>query len=52
MEGDADANLDGKIKLDEMQAYLSENVARQAALMSRKQEPQLIGDTNRVLVGR
>jgi hypothetical protein len=52
MEGDADTNKDGKITLGEMQAYLSENVGRQAAMISRKQEPQLIGDANRVLVGR
>ncbi len=52
MEGDADANKDGKITLGEMQVYLSENVGRQAAMMSRKQEPQLIGDANQVLVGR
>jgi hypothetical protein len=52
MEGDADANKDGKITLGEMQGYLLENVSRQAAMMSRKQEPQLIGDANRVLVGQ
>jgi hypothetical protein len=52
MEGGADANKDGKITLGEMQAYLAENVGRQAAMMSRKQVPQLIGDANRVLVGR
>jgi uncharacterized caspase-like protein len=52
MEGDADANQDGKITLGEMQAYLAENVGRQAAMMSRKQVPQLIGDVNRALVGR
>jgi len=52
MEGDADANRDGKITLGEMQTYLTENVGRHAAMMSRKQEPQLIGDMNRVLVGR
>jgi uncharacterized caspase-like protein len=52
MEGDADANRDGKITLGEMQAYLVENVGRQAGMMSRKQEPQLIGDVGRVLVGR
>ncbi len=52
MEGDADANRDGKITLGEMQAYLAENVGRQAAMMSRKQVPQLIGDAQRVLVGR
>jgi len=52
MEGDADTNKDGKITLGEMQAYLVENVGRQAGMMSRKQEPQLIGDVSRVLVGR
>ena len=52
MEGDADANRDGKITLGEMQAYLVENVGRQAGMMSRKQEPQMVGDANRVLVGR
>lgn len=52
MEGEADANKDGKITLGEMQAYLVENVGRQAGMMNRKQEPQLIGDVGRVLVGR
>jgi hypothetical protein len=52
MEGEADANRDGKITLGEMQAYLVENVGRQAGMMNRKQEPQLVGDANRVLVGR
>jgi hypothetical protein len=52
MEGDADANKDGKITLGEMQGYLAENVGRQAGMMNRKQEPQLIGDPSRVLVGR
>lgn len=52
MEGDADSNKDGKITLGEMHTYLTENVGRHAAMMSRKQEPQLIGDVNRVLVGR
>jgi hypothetical protein len=52
MEGDADANKDGKITLGEMQAYLVENVGRQAGMMSRKQEPQLIGDASKLLVGR
>ncbi len=52
MEGDADVNRDGKITAGEMQAYLVENVGRQAGMMNRKQEPQLTGDANRVLVGR
>jgi hypothetical protein len=45
-------NKDGKITLGEMRDYLVEQVGRQAAMMSRKQEPQLIGDVNRVLVGK
>jgi hypothetical protein len=52
MEGDADINKDGKITLGEMRDYLVEQVGRQAAMMSRKQEPQLIGDAGKVLVGR
>jgi hypothetical protein len=52
MEGDADANSDEKITLGEMQSYLSENVGRQAGMMGRKQEPQLIGDPTRVVGGR
>ncbi len=52
MEGEADTDKDGKITLGEMQSYLVENVGRQAGMMNRKQEPQLIGDANRVLVGR
>jgi uncharacterized caspase-like protein len=52
MAGDADANRDGKITAGEMQAYLAENVARQAGMQNRIQQPQLIGDSNRVLVGR
>ncbi len=51
-EGDADANKDGRITLGEMQAYLTGQVSRQAAMMSRKQEPQLIDDVNQILVGR
>ena len=52
MEGEADANKDGRITLGEMQAYLVENVGRQAGMLSRKQEPQIIGDAARVLVGK
>lgn len=52
MEGDADVNRDGKITAGEMQAYLVENVGRQAGMMNRQQVPQLVGDANRVLVGR
>lgn len=52
MEGDADANRDGKITAGEMHGYLTEQVVKQAGMQNRKQEPQLTGDANRVLVGR
>jgi hypothetical protein len=52
MEGDADTSKDGKITLGEMQGYLADEVGRQAEMMNRKQEPQLIGDPSRVLVAK
>ena len=52
MEGDADLNKDGKMTSGELQRYLSEMVGRQAMGMNRKQQPQLFGDADRVLVGR
>ena len=52
MEGDADGNKDGKITAGEMQDYLSDKVSRQAMSMSRKQDTQLVGDANRVLMGK
>ena len=50
MEGEADANQDGKITLGEMQDYLSDKVTRQATTLGRKQNTQLVGDSSRVLV--
>jgi hypothetical protein len=52
MEGDADGNKDGKITAGEMQEYLSDKVSRQAMSMSRKQDTQLVGDANKVLMRR
>lgn len=52
MEGDADENRDGKITNNEMQNYLRDMVSRQALTLNRKQEPQLMGDAGKVLVGR
>jgi uncharacterized caspase-like protein len=52
MEGEADTNKDGKITTGEMHGYLMDNVARQASLANRVQQPQLTGDANRVLVGK
>jgi len=52
MEGDADLSKDGKITAAEMQEYLTDMVGRQAMGMNRKQQPQLFGDADKVLVGR
>jgi hypothetical protein len=52
MEGEADANKDGKITVGEMQYYLSDKVARQAMTLNRKQTTQLVGDAGQVLVGK
>ena len=52
MEGEADTNKDKQITVAEMQAYLSENVSRRAMGMNRTQQPQIIGDQTRVLVGQ
>jgi hypothetical protein len=52
LEGEADMNKDGKITAGELQAYLADMVPRQALKMNRKQEPQLVGDSERVLVSR
>ena len=52
MEGDADLNKDSKITVAEMQEYLTDMVGRQAMGMNRKQQPQLFGDPERVLIGK
>jgi TonB family protein len=52
MEGEADANRDGKITVGEMQDYLSDKVSRQAMTLNRKQTTQLVGDAGQVLVGK
>lgn len=52
LEGAADLNGDGKITAGELQTYLADMVPRQAMKMNRKQEPQLVGDAERVLVNR
>jgi hypothetical protein len=52
LEGEADDKGDGTITIGKLQIYLAERVPRFAMTMSRKQEPQLTGDANRVLVAR
>ena len=52
LEGEASEKKDGKITVRELQNYLAEMVPRQAMRMNRKQQPQLIGDPDRVLVNK
>ena len=52
MEGEADQNKDGAITLQEMQGYLSDSVGRKAMSLNRTQQPQLVGEQSRVLLGR
>ncbi len=52
MEGEADADQDGKITVGEMQDYLSDKVSRQATTLGRKQNTQFVGDSSRILVAR
>jgi len=52
LEGGADENKDGTIAVGKLQGFLAERVPRFAMTMSRKQEPQLTGDANRILVAR
>lgn len=52
MEGGADLNKDGKLTAGEMHAYLVDQVGREAAIMNKKQEPQLTGDHGQVMISR
>jgi hypothetical protein len=52
LEGEASEKKDGKITVRELQNYLAEMVPKQAMRMNRKQQPQLIGDPDRVLVNK
>ena len=47
MEGEADSNKDNAITARELHAYVQQNVIQQS---SGSQTPELLGDTNRVLV--
>ena len=52
MEGGADSNNDGQVSIGEMQGYLKDNVSRLAMAQNRNQQPQFVGDGNKILVGR
>ena len=50
LEGDADANKDKKITAGELHEYVARQVGPMAQRRNRQQDPQLIGDSTRVLV--
>jgi TPR repeat protein len=50
MEGDADANKDKKITTGELHEYVARQVGPMAQRRNRQQDPQLMGDSTRVLV--
>jgi uncharacterized caspase-like protein len=52
MEGEADGNQDGRLTSGELHAYLLDKVNRQAAILNRKQQPQLVGDPNPILISK
>ncbi len=47
--GEADANKDNKLTAGELQDYVQEKVKRMALTQGRPQEPELIGDRNKVI---
>ena len=51
MRGDADANKDSQITVDELNNYVSENVSDIAGMLDREQTPGLqTMDRDRVLI--
>ena len=50
LEGDADANKDKKITTGELHEYVARQVGPMAQRRNRQQDPQLMGDSMRVLV--
>ena len=50
LEGDADANKDKKITAGELHEYVAKQVGPMAQRRNRQQDPQIMGDSTRVLV--
>jgi len=51
MKGDADANNDNKLTINELGDYIQEKVSEQAGYLDREQTPQMISDNeNRILI--
>jgi uncharacterized caspase-like protein len=47
--GEADANKDNKLTAGELQDYVQEKVKRMSMTQGRAQEPELLGDRERVI---
>ena len=52
LEGFADSNNDGKIKVGELNEYLTTSVSRSALSMNKRQTPQTIGNFDKMIVNR
>jgi len=50
LEGKADSNKDKKITTGELLAYMDKNVSQKASEQGRKQNPELLGDQNQIIV--
>ncbi|MDP2884254.1 MAG: caspase family protein [Ignavibacteria bacterium] len=50
LQGDADANKDKQLTVQEIEQYLLRNIPDKAREQNREQTPQVIGDKSRVLV--
>lgn len=50
LEGNADLDKDKKITNGELLAYINENVSSKALEQGRKQNPELLGDENKILI--
>ena len=50
LEGKADINKDGKIKVKELDEYLQNSVSRSALSMNKRQTPQVVGNLEKVIV--
>jgi taurine transport system substrate-binding protein len=50
LEGNADLNKDKEITNGELLAYINDNVSSKALEQGRKQNPELLGEENRILI--
>ena len=50
LEGKADINKDKKITNGELLAYMDQNVSRKAAEQGRQQNPELLGDKEKIII--